>query len=84
MLDRASEALIRVNLGSHASRAAVFQKDQLELVVLKDLSTYDVTTIDRLAPRMDRVLTTDAAKAQPRGRSRPETARLSDPDRSRP
>ena len=64
-LHRAADALSRVKLTATASRLSVWQKDQLELTVVSDLAVYDLSTADALVPRMERLLTTDAAKAQP-------------------
>ena len=50
---------------ARASRSSVSQKDQLEIAVVSDLALYDPAAIMSLGPRIERLLTTDAAKAQP-------------------
>jgi hypothetical protein len=64
-LSRAADALSQVPHGPQTSRLSVRQKDQLEMAVISQLAITDMALLPQLLPRLERLLTTDAAKSLP-------------------
>jgi hypothetical protein len=65
LLKRAADALLKVNLGAHATPEAMRQKDELELAVLNDITMYDPNEMAPVAQRMFALTKTDCGKARP-------------------
>ena len=62
---RAADCLGKVEIGACAPRLLTKQKDQLELMVLSNLIRYDLTNLGMFKPRIDRLMSTEAAKTKP-------------------
>ena len=64
-LKKADGTLCRLELGAHASQQVVEQMELLELAVVKDICSFDLTMVDAMQTRLKQVMASNCAKAQP-------------------